>query len=82
MNDHHRAHRHEFLDDANEAPGAPVASERGTAGLGFAGTAHKQAAGAAGLIELAGDEFGGGPAVPMVPWTWERDGIDSENDFQ
>jgi len=28
---------------------------------------------AAGLTKLAGDEFGGGPRMPMVPGTWDRD---------
>jgi PPE-repeat protein len=41
--------------------------------LGFAGTARKDAAEAAGLATLAGDEFGGGPSVPMLPRTWEAD---------
>ena len=26
-----------------------------------------------GLTKLAGDEFGGGPRVPMVPGTWDHD---------
>ena len=51
-----------------------VASGNGAGRLGFAGTAHKDAAvGAAGLTKLAGDEFGGGPRVPMVPGTWDQD---------
>ena len=40
--------------------------------MGFAGTARGDAAvEAAGLATLAGDGFGGGPSVPMVPGTWE-----------
>jgi PPE-repeat protein len=51
-----------------------VASDRGAGNLGFAGTAPKQTdVEAAGLATLAGDEFGGGPSVPMVPRTWEPD---------
>ena len=79
MNDHHRGYRHEFLDldsDASQEPGlepGAVASERGAGALGFAGTARKDASEAAGLATLAGDEFGGGPSVPMVPGTWEPD---------
>ncbi len=79
MNDHHRGYRHEFLDldsDASQEPGpepGAVASERGAGALGFAGTARKDASEAAGLATLAGDEFGGGPWVPMVPGTWEPD---------
>jgi PPE-repeat protein len=48
------------------------ASDHGAGTLGFAGTAHKEAVlQAAGLTALAGDEFGGGPRMPMVPGTWE-----------
>ena len=54
-----------------------VVSDRGAGNLGFAGTARKEIqrgdAGAAGLTTLAGDEFGSGPSVPMVPGTWEPD---------
>ena len=50
------------------------ASDRGAGNIGFAGTAPKEpAAVAAGLATLAGDEFGGGPTVPMVPGAWEPD---------
>jgi PPE-repeat protein len=52
---------------------AAAASGNGAGTLGFAGTAHKDAAvGATGLTKLAGDEFGGGPRVPMVPGTWDK----------
>jgi hypothetical protein len=48
------------------------------------------------LTTLAGDEFGGGPSMPMVPRTWESDEpelgeaettaeqspFDNDNDFQ
>ena len=52
-----------------------VASDRGAGGLGFAGTAAKEtSAQAAGLTTLAGDEFGGGPRMPMLPGTWDPDG--------
>ena len=51
-----------------------IASGNGAGKLGFAGTAHKdQVLQAAGLTKLAGDEFGGGPRMPMVPGTWDRD---------
>ena len=51
-----------------------VASGNGAGALGFAGTTHKgTAVRAAGLTELAGDEFGGSPRMPMVPGTWDRD---------
>ncbi|OSC41055.1 PPE family protein [Mycobacterium decipiens] len=50
-----------------------VASDRGAGSLGFAGTAGTQSVGQpAGLMVLAGDEFGGGdPRVPMLPGSWE-----------
>jgi PPE-repeat protein len=42
--------------------------------LGFAGTVRNKAVEqAAGLTTLAGDEFGGGPAMPMVPGSWNPD---------
>ena len=41
--------------------------------LGFAGTVSKGSEQAAGLATLHGDEFGGGPTVPMVPGTWGGD---------
>ncbi len=51
-----------------------VASGNGTGKLGFAGTAHTdEVLQAAGLTNLAGDEFGGGPRMPMVPGTWDHD---------
>ncbi|MGO8938237.1 MAG: PPE family protein [Mycobacterium sp.] len=51
-----------------------VASDRGAGSLGFAGTAAKEtAAEAAGLATLAGDEFGGGPRMPMLPGSWDPD---------
>jgi PPE-repeat protein len=66
-------------DRSGEQPVAStVASDRGAGNLGFAGTAPKQtAAEATGLATLAGDEFGGGPSVPMVPQTWEPEGLES-----
>jgi PPE-repeat protein len=54
-----------------------AASDRGAGTQGFAGTVHKDAAEAAGLATLAGDEFGGGPSVPMVPGTWKPEGLES-----
>ncbi|ORV83919.1 hypothetical protein AWC11_21660 [Mycobacterium interjectum] len=89
MNDHHRGYRYEYVDpewETDEEPGlaapAAVASEHGAGPLGFAGTARQEAAAAAGLATLPGDEFGGGPTIPMVPGTWEHDRVDNENDFQ
>ena len=69
-------HADEFLDMDSDIGVVPdygtQASDQGAGTLGFAGTAHKGAvAQAAGLTMLAGDEFGGGPRMPMVPHTWE-----------
>ena len=51
-----------------------AASGSGAGRLGFAGTASKDAdLQAAGLTKLAGDEFGSGPRMPMVPGTWDQD---------
>jgi PPE-repeat protein len=68
---------------AGEPVTATVASDRSAGNLGFAGTAPTDAdVEAAGLATLAGDEFGGGPAVPMVPGTWDLTRFDNDNDFQ
>jgi PPE-repeat protein len=69
----------EYMDMDSDVGGIPdygtQASDQGAGTLGFAGTAHKEAvAQAAGLTMLAGDEFGGGPRMPMVPRTWESGG--------
>jgi PPE-repeat protein len=57
-----------------ESAAATVASDRGAGPLGFAGTTRREVVvEAAGLATLAGDGFGGGPAVPMLPGTWEPD---------
>ena len=93
MRDHHRGHRYEFLGLDSDSPNidaapdvsagqdlaaAAVASDQGGGTLGFAGTARGAAdIVAAGLTTLAGDGFGGGPSVPMVPGTWEQRGADS-----
>jgi PPE-repeat protein len=72
-----RGHADEFMDMNAEvdpdwsAPSSTTASERGAAGLGFAGTAVKDAVSVVGgLTTLTGDGFGGGPREPMLPDTW------------
>ena len=78
-----RGHADEFMDmnvDVDPDWGAS-ASDQGAGSLGFAGTAHKQAVPATGLATLAGDDFGGGPRMPMVPGTWESDaGVADQGD--
>jgi PPE-repeat protein len=75
-------YRYEFLDaddeagpfpDQHEGVASTASSDRGAGALGFAGTVRKDSAEAAGLATLAGDEFGGGASVPMVPKTWDPD---------
>jgi PPE-repeat protein len=77
---HRRAKRRDYGDeflDMNvdvDPDWGPTASDQGGGALGFAGTTPSEAAAAAsGLITLAGDEFGGGPTMPMLPGTWERE---------
>jgi PPE-repeat protein len=66
----------EFMDmDVDVEPdwdAGSVASDSGAGSLGFTGTARTRAV-AAGLTALAGDEFGGGPTLPMLPGTWDPD---------
>jgi PPE-repeat protein len=76
-----RGYRDEFMDmdagfdeppaDGPPEPSTVTASQRGAGG--FAGTTGKTSAPASGLTTLAGDAFGDGPAVPMMPSTWETD---------
>jgi PPE-repeat protein len=86
-----RGYGDEFMDmnvevdpDWGTPPGeepvaSTVASDRGAGNLGFAGTARKEAVTeAAGLTTLAGDEFGGGPKMPMLPGTWDPEGETGE----
>jgi PPE-repeat protein len=60
-----------------------LASDSGAGSLGFVGTVHKgTAAEAAGLATLSGNEFGGGPSMPMVPATWEPEAPEGEGDHR
>lgn len=73
-----RGHGDEYLDmnvdvDPDWQEPATTASGNGAGSLGFVGTARKGFAAAAGLTTLAGDEFGEGPSMPMVPATWDPD---------
>ncbi|GAA4531861.1 PPE family protein [Mycobacterium paraffinicum] len=80
MKDRYRGYEFVDLEPDTDSAGDPfddagwsVASDRGAGPLGFAGTARKGGADAAGLATLAGDEFGGGPTLPMLPGSWEPD---------
>jgi PPE-repeat protein len=66
------------------APGGETAaSDQGAGPLGFAGTVRKETVTeAAGLATLAGDEFGGGPSMPMLPNTWDPEGGAGEGQEQ
>jgi PPE-repeat protein len=63
--------------------GETAASDQGAGPLGFAGTVRKETVTeAAGLATLAGDEFGGGPSMPMLPNTWDPEGGAGEGQEQ
>jgi PPE-repeat protein len=85
VKDHYRGY--EFMDLESDSGSEPdpfedpvtlatseVPSGQGAGTLGFAGTTRKEAdIPAAGLTTLAGDEFGNGPSLPMLPGTWEAE---------
>ena len=86
-----RGYGDEFMDmnidvdpDWGAPPGEPVAStvasDQGAGPLGFAGTVSKGSTQAAGLATLSDDEFGGGPAMPMLPGTWDAEAPEGEED--
>ncbi|WP_409428015.1 PPE family protein [Mycobacterium sp. SMC-11] len=56
-------YRYEYLED-DEQTRPSAAGFTGT--LGKTGLAH-----AAGLADLTGDDYGGGPTLPMLPTSWE-----------
>ncbi|UQX12865.1 PPE family protein [Candidatus Mycobacterium methanotrophicum] len=90
-----RGHRYEYMvadldsdvdpeprGQSDAQPAASTLASGQTIGpLGFAGAVRMQTpAEAAGFITLAGDEFGVGPTVPMLPGSWNPDeGFNSEN---
>ncbi|WP_310786764.1 PPE family protein [Mycobacterium sp. Z3061] len=69
-----RAYADEFADITDDSDPQAVESDQGAGSLGFTGTARKGGVRAAGLITLAGDSFGGGPTLPMIPTTWDTEG--------
>ncbi|MCV7386250.1 PPE domain-containing protein [Mycolicibacter longobardus] len=61
-------YRYEYLEGHD--PGEVAQTRYSEAG--FAGTLGKTGVvRAAGLAELTGDEFGGGPTIPMLPESWD-----------
>lgn len=74
-----RGYRYEFLDSDGDASEDEFTSpryapsEKGAGAMGFAGTSSSVAARPTGLTTLAGDEFGGGPGLPLLPETWRPD---------
>ncbi|OBK21425.1 hypothetical protein A5634_10145 [Mycobacterium asiaticum] len=72
-----RGHRYEYLDADDAADStAPMAAAAVSepSSTGFAGTVGQASPRPAGLTALAGDEFGNGPRVPMLPETWVNPG--------
>jgi PPE-repeat protein len=73
-----RGHADEFADmnidvDPDWGVTSMSASDQGAGNLGFAGTLSKGSEKASGLATISGDEFGGGPSMPMLPGTWSPD---------
>jgi PPE-repeat protein len=64
----------------DEPVASTVAVDRGAGTLGFAGTVSKHSAQVAGLTTLSGDEFGGGPRMPMLPNTWDPEAPEGERE--
>jgi PPE-repeat protein len=65
---------------SGEPAASTVASDRDGGTLGFAGTATKDSAQPAGLTMLSGDEFGGGPRMPMLPNTWDPEAPEGDRE--
>jgi PPE-repeat protein len=63
-----------------EPVASTAASDRGVETQGFAGTVSKGSAQPTGLTRLSGDEFGGGPTMPMLPNTWGPEAPDGERE--
>ncbi|GAB2996944.1 putative PPE family protein PPE3 [Mycobacterium bourgelatii] len=75
-------HNHEFMDvdvtpdwampPDREPALATAASDQGAREFGFAGTLGQDASRpASGLTTMRDNEFGGGPALPMLPGNWK-----------
>jgi PPE-repeat protein len=61
-----------------EPVASTVASHRGAGPLGFAGTVSQSSEHGAGMATLPGDDFGGGPSMPMLPGSWSCEVPDAE----
>lgn len=68
-----RGYADEFADMTPDSATGPEVSEQGAGPLGFTGTVRKEGVRPAGLITLAGDPFGSGPTLPMIPTTWDAE---------
>ncbi|MDP7735431.1 PPE family protein [Mycobacterium paragordonae] len=68
-----RGYADEFAYLATDSGAETGASDQGAGSFGFAGTVPQATAQPAGLITLAGDPFGGGPTLPMIPTTWDAE---------
>lgn len=68
-----RGYADQFADLPDDFDAGPEMSDRGAGPLGFTGTVRKDGVRPAGLITLAGDPFGGGPTIPMIPTTWDTE---------
>lgn len=85
---HQRQYADAYMDyepEEDDTPPEPVrrphvaASEKGAGTVGFTGAAGKsETERAAGLTELAGDSFGGGPTEPLLPGDWDHKGGDRD----
>ncbi|WP_234783268.1 PPE domain-containing protein [Mycolicibacter heraklionensis] len=68
-------YRYEYLEDDDPGPEPGFARRTRPSAVGFTGTFGKTGlAHAAGLADLTGDEYGGGPTLPMLPTSWEPQG--------
>jgi PPE-repeat protein len=65
---------------SSEPAASSVASDRDGGTLGFAGTAWKDSTRPAGFTTLSGDEFGGGPRMPMLPNTWDPEAPEGDRE--
>ena len=63
-----------------EPVAATVASVRDAGTIGFAGTVSQGSAQPTGFTTLSGDDFGGGPRMPMLPNSWDPEALKREGE--